>query len=57
MLALSPETSLPFFCSRGTCYGTSLAATLLVENKNSSSLLEIQGNNNISGGAFKNLSE
>ena len=32
-------------------------ATLLVENINSSSLLEIQDNKNVSGSAYKNLSE
>ena len=35
----------------------SSAATLLVENLNSSSLIEIQDNNSIRGSAFKNLSE
>ena len=39
------------------CYSTSSAATLMVENINSTSLLEIKDNNSISGGAFKNLSE
>ena len=38
-------------------YGTSSAATLLVENINSSSLLEIQDNNSVSGSAYKNFSE
>ena len=38
-------------------YGKSLAATLLVENVSSTSLLEIQDNNSINGSAFKNLSE
>ena len=36
---------------------TSSAETLLVENINSSSLLEIQDNTSISGSAFKNLTE
>ena len=43
--------------SRGAHYGTSSAATLLVENINSSSLLEIQDNDSISARAFKNSSE
>ena len=46
-----------FVNSRGTHYGTSWAATLLVENIDSSSLLEIQDNNNVSGSAYKNLSK
>ena len=57
MLELSLQTSFTTFGSRGTCYGTSSAATLLVENVNGSSLLEIQDNNSIGGSAFKNLSE
>ena len=40
MLELSLQTSFVTFCSRGI----SSAATLLVENTNSSSLLEIQDN-------------
>ena len=57
MLELSLQTSFTTFCSRGTHYGTSSAATLLVENINSSSLLEIQDNNSVSSSAYKNLSE
>ena len=57
MLELSLQTSFTTFCSRGTHYGASTAATLLVENIDSTSLLEIQDNNNISGSAVKNLSE
>ena len=38
-------------------YGTSSAATLLVENINGTSLFEIQDNNSISCSAFKNLRE
>ena len=47
MLELSLQTSFTTFCSRGTHYGTSSAATLLVEDINSIyiSLLEIQENN------------
>ena len=45
------------FCTRGTHYGTPSAATLLVENINNSSLLEIQDNNSIGGSAYKNLNE
>ena len=41
---------------RGTHYGYG-TAILLVENINSSSLLEIQDNNSVSGSAYKNLSE
>ena len=48
------QTSFTTFCSGGTRYGTSSAATSLVENINSSSLLEIQDNNSVSGSAFKN---
>ena len=48
---------LTTFCSRDTQYGTSSAATLLVENVHTSSLLEIQDNNSLSGRAFKNSSE
>ena len=55
MLELSLYTSFTTFCQRH--YGTSSAATLLIENKNSSSLLEIQDNNSVSGSAYKNLSE
>ena len=54
MLELSLQTSFTSFCSRGTHYGT---AILLVENTNISSLLEIQDSNNVSGSAYKNLSE
>ena len=57
MLELSLQTSFTTFCSRGTHYGTSSDATLLVENINSSSLLEIQDNNSVSGSAYKNLNE
>ena len=57
MLELSLQTSFTNFCSRGIHYGTSSAVTLLVENLNSSFLLEIQDNNSISGSVFKNLSE
>ena len=53
MLELSLRTSFTTFCSRGTHYGTSSAATLLVEDINSISLLEFQDNNSISGSAFK----
>ena len=49
------ELSLP--TSFTTSYGTSSAATLLVENINSTSFLELQDNNSVSGSAFKNLSE
>ena len=56
MLELSLNTSFTTFCSRGTHCGTSSAATLWAENINSTSLLEIEGNNIIkSGSAFKNL--
>ena len=57
MLQLSLQTNFTTFCFRGTHYGTSSAAILLVENVNSSSLLDIQDNKSISGSAFKNLSE
>ena len=57
MLELSLQTSFTTFCSRGTHYCTSSAATLLVENINNSSLLEIQDNNSVRGSAYKNLSE
>ena len=57
MLELSLQASFTTFGSRGTHYGTSSAATLLAENINSSSLLEIQDNNRVSGSAYKNLSE
>ena len=49
--------SLKADCTDFTHYGTSSAATLLVENINSSSLLESQDNNSVSGSAYKNLSE
>ena len=49
------QTSFTAFCSRGTHYGTSSAATLLVENINSSSLLELKLSK--SGSTYKNLSE
>ena len=49
MLELSLQTSFTTFCSRVTHYGTSSAATLLAENINSSSFLEIQDDNSISG--------
>ena len=55
MLELSLDASFTTFCARGTRYGTSSTATLLVENINSSSLLEIKDNNSRSGSAFKNL--
>ena len=55
MLELSPQTSFTFFCSRGTHFGTFSAEILLVESMNSSSLLEIQDDNSISGSAFKSL--
>ena len=57
VLKLSLQTSFITFCSRGTHYGTSSDATLLVENINSSSLLEIQDNYCVSGSAYNNLSE
>ena len=57
MLELSLQTSFTTFCSIGIHYGTSSAINLLVENRNSTSLLEIQGNNSISGSAFKNESK
>ena len=57
MLELSLQTSFTTLCSGGTYYGISLAATLFVESVNSSSLLEIQDNNSVSGSAYKNLSE
>ena len=57
MLELRQQTSFIAFCSRGTHYGTSSAATLLVENINSSSLLEIHDNSRVSNSAYKNLSE
>ena len=55
MFELSLQTSFTTFCSRGARYVFSLAATLLVENTNSTSLLKVQDNNGISGCAFKNL--
>ena len=54
MLELSLQTSFTIFCSRGTHYSTTSAATLLAENINSSSLLEIEDNNRISVMAFNN---
>ena len=46
------------FCPRGAHSGTSSAATLLAENINSTSLLEIEDNNSIlSGSAFRNSSK
>ena len=57
MLELSLQTSFTTFFSRGIRYGTSTAETLLVENINSTSLLEIQDNKSISGSALKNLSK
>ena len=57
MLELNLQTSFTSFCSRGTNYGTSSAATLIVENINSSSLSEIQDNNRVRGSAYDNLSE
>ena len=57
MLELSLQTSFITFCSRGTHYGTSSAATLSVENIDSSSLVEIQDNFSVSGSAYNNLSE
>ena len=42
MLELSLQTSFTTFCSRGTHYSTSSAATLLAKNINSSFLIEIQ---------------
>ena len=56
MLELSLEISFTIFCSRGTHCGTSSAATLLVENINNSSSLEIQDDNSVSG-SCKNLNE
>ena len=49
--------SLKADCTDFTHYGTSSDATLLVENINSSSLLEIQDNNSVSGSGYKNLNE
>ena len=49
MLELSLQTSFKTFCS-------SSAGSLLVENINITSLLEIQDNNSISGSALNNLS-
>ena len=57
MLELNLQTSFTTFCSKGTHHGTSSATTLLAENINSSSLLEIQDNNRVSDSAYKNLSE
>ena len=53
--ASTESISFTTFCSRGARYNTSSAATLLVENINSSILLNIQDNNSIRGSAFKNL--
>ena len=53
MLELSLQTSFTTLSSRGTHYGTSSAASLLAENINSTSLLEMQENNSISGSAFE----
>ena len=50
MLELSLQTSFTTFSSRGTV--ASSAAALLVENVNSTSSLEIQDNNSISGSAL-----
>ena len=49
MVEMSLQTPFTTFCSIGTHYGTSSAAILLVENINSTSLLEIQDNDSISG--------
>ena len=57
MPVVEAQTSFTTFCSRGTHYGTSLAATLLAENINISSLLGIQDNNSVTGSAHKNLSK
>ena len=57
MVEMSLQTPFTTFCSRGTHYATSSAAVLLVENINSTSLLEIQDNNSIGGSVFKNSSE
>ena len=57
MLELSLQTSFATFCFTDTHYGTSSAATLLVESINSSSWLEIQDNNRVSGSAYKDLTE
>ena len=56
MLELSLQAYFTAFCFRGAHYGTASAATLLVENINSSSWLEIQDNNRVSGSAYKKLS-
>ena len=56
MLELSLHTSSTTFVT-GVQLRYLLGCSLLVENINSTSLLEIQDNNNISGSAFKNLSE
>ena len=53
MLELSLQTSFTTFCYSGNCYGTSSAATLLVENIKSTSFLETQDKNSISGSALK----
>ena len=47
MFELSLQTPFTTFCSRGTHYGTSLAAALLVENINSFFLLKIQDNRDL----------
>ena len=57
VLDLSSTDILHNFLFQRHRYGTSSAATLLHENINNTSLLEIQNDNSISGGAFKNLSE
>ena len=57
MLELSLQTSFITFFSSDTHYGTSFAATLLAENINSTSFLEIVDNNSINGSAYRNLSE
>ena len=49
--------SLKTDCTDFTHYGISSAATSWVQNINSSSLLEIQDSNSVSGSAYKNLSE
>ena len=54
---LSLQTSFTTSVPEGTHYGTSSAATLMVENMNSTFLLEIQDNNSISCTDLKNLRE
>ena len=51
MLELSLQTSFTTFCFRGSRYGNSSAAALLVENINIISLLEFQDNSSISRAA------